>query len=68
MIPLSVVKHLEAVESTLRVNVRGDEACVEVIAIGVNTKFFVNMTTAVWREFCQRQLAVPPPLPKKGKP
>ena len=63
MTPLSDVKKLQLVESTVHVEIHGDTTRLEVRACGPGTLFYVNMPTPVWRAFCKRQLSVPPPLP-----
>jgi hypothetical protein len=64
-VPLSECPKLRAIESALSVEVKDGVACLRVIAHGERSIFFVRMPTAIWREFCKRQLAVPPPLPSK---
>jgi hypothetical protein len=63
-VPLEDVKLLKAIESTLHVEVRGHVCNVRIVAKAANDMFYVRMPVAVWREFCRRRLAMPPPLPK----
>jgi len=63
MTSLSDIKKLKVIESTVNVVIKGDETTLEMISIGPGAMFRAKMPTTVWREFCRRQLAVPPPLP-----
>ena len=64
---LADVKQLRSIEATLHVETRGAVTTLRVIARGESSTFCVRMSTAVWREFCRRQIAVPPPLLPKGE-
>jgi hypothetical protein len=64
--PLCDVKKLQLIEATLHVETRGATTTLRVLARGENSMFFVRMPTTVWREFCKRQISVPPPLPVIG--
>jgi len=59
----------------LEAKVKRVEATIHVEVIGQRVDVYVKcpmftmgmrMDNATWREFCRRQLAVPPPLPAKG--
>ena len=63
MSPMCDVKKLTSIESTLHVETRGAVTTIRVLAQGESNMFYVRMPSPVWREFCRRQLAVPPPLP-----
>ena len=50
-------------QAMLRVEVRGRHTTLHLVPDSGHGTHSVRMGTRVWREFCRRQLACPPPLP-----
>jgi len=67
-VPLDEIKQLRAIEATLEIRTHDNSSCLRIIARGESAMFCVRMPATVWREFCRRQLALPPPLPKGDRP
>lgn len=60
------VKALKRIECAIHVHMEGECMLLELRSIGTKDVFFCKMPTTVWREFCRRQVSIPPPLPKRG--
>lgn len=67
MISEKTKDQVKVVESNLHVAQTGERTVLEFRLPGSPMTQAISMPTGVWREFCRRQIAVPPPLPKGGQ-
>jgi hypothetical protein len=71
-IPESMLKpvssSLETLEASLLVECVNDQVAITFRYPGSSYQARVTVSNDTWREFCQHQLACPPPIPKGAKP
>jgi hypothetical protein len=51
--------------ASLRVEINGGTTIIEVESRTSKAVLLIATRTEVWREFCRRQLELPPPLPRE---
>jgi hypothetical protein len=64
----SLADATDVLEASLNVKVAGASTTIVLRSIAQkNARYQITFSTEVWREFCRRQLATPPPPLPKGE-